>query len=180
MLVKLCFSLYFISLDLDPDPRTQKNADPTGSGSTSLLYTAIITHFININYSLPRICRVLLSHFTYNKQMVTQKQVREVRSNLCHLRRLRHLIRKEPNTNRIYFLLKYLFPFMHLLSFHVILVPWYCPINFSHALPRSKNQYFFQASNLNFNVMTNPRFFQLHLPLFFFFFLLPSSSFYSC
>ena len=33
-MVKLCFSLSFIPLD--PDPRTQMNADPTGSGSTSL------------------------------------------------------------------------------------------------------------------------------------------------
>ena len=36
MLVKLCFSLHFIPLD--PDPGTQMNADPTGSGSTSLIY----------------------------------------------------------------------------------------------------------------------------------------------
>jgi len=32
--VKLCFYLHFIPLD--PDTRTQMNADPTGSGSTSL------------------------------------------------------------------------------------------------------------------------------------------------
>ena len=36
MLVKLCFSLHFKPLDPVPDPRTQMNADPTGSGSTSL------------------------------------------------------------------------------------------------------------------------------------------------
>ena len=35
-MVKLCFSLNFIPLDPDLDPRTQLNADPTGSGSTSL------------------------------------------------------------------------------------------------------------------------------------------------
>ena len=35
MLVKLCFSLHF--MPLNPDPPTQMNADPTGSGSTSLL-----------------------------------------------------------------------------------------------------------------------------------------------
>ena len=37
MLVKLCFSLHFIPLD--PDPRTQMNPDPTGSGSASLINT---------------------------------------------------------------------------------------------------------------------------------------------
>ena len=35
MLVKLCFSLNLIPVD--PDPRTQLNASPTGSGSTSLV-----------------------------------------------------------------------------------------------------------------------------------------------
>ena len=34
MFVKLCFSLHFIPLD--PDPRTQMNADPTGSTSLML------------------------------------------------------------------------------------------------------------------------------------------------
>ena len=39
LLVKLCFSLHFISdyIPLDPDPRTQMNPNPTGSGSTSLI-----------------------------------------------------------------------------------------------------------------------------------------------
>ena len=37
MLVKFCFSLHFIPPD--PDPGTQINAGPIGSGSTSLVYT---------------------------------------------------------------------------------------------------------------------------------------------
>ena len=44
MLVRLCISLHLIPLDpdshnqnADPDPRTQINADPTGSGSSSLI-----------------------------------------------------------------------------------------------------------------------------------------------
>ena len=38
LLVKLCFYLHFINdfLPLDPDPRTQMNPNPTGSGSTSV------------------------------------------------------------------------------------------------------------------------------------------------
>ena len=35
LLVKLCFSLYFISDFIPLDPRTQMNLDPTGSGSAS-------------------------------------------------------------------------------------------------------------------------------------------------
>ena len=44
VLVKLCFSLHFILLDPDPNPRTQMNPDPTGSGST--LLTGSVSTFL--------------------------------------------------------------------------------------------------------------------------------------
>ena len=54
-MVKLCF--FFHIIPLDPDPRTKMNADPTGSGSTSLttslykkvLYISGVVHFVNLN-----------------------------------------------------------------------------------------------------------------------------------
>ena len=49
MLVKLCFFVYFIPLD--PDSGTQMNADPTGSGSTSLV--DLKTSILNIPLLLP-------------------------------------------------------------------------------------------------------------------------------
>ena len=49
MLVKLCFFVYFIPLD--PDSGTQMNADPTGSGSTSLV--DLKSSILNIPLLLP-------------------------------------------------------------------------------------------------------------------------------
>ena len=42
LMVKLCFSLYFIPLD--PDQRTQMNADPTGSESILLVMTKTVSN----------------------------------------------------------------------------------------------------------------------------------------
>jgi len=50
MLVKLLFFLHFILLD--PDPQTEMNADPTGSGSTSLVCRYLGDHRFSIFHHL--------------------------------------------------------------------------------------------------------------------------------
>ena len=58
MLVKLCLSLHFIPLD--PDPQTQMNADPTGSGfgSTSLSYYVDILSQDNLEDTRRALCEL--------------------------------------------------------------------------------------------------------------------------
>ena len=71
MLVKLCFPLYFIPLD--PDPWTQINADPTGSGSTSL--------------QRDKMTKILLDHKKYTliirKNKNTEKETEREKEKKC-------------------------------------------------------------------------------------------------
>ena len=48
MLVKLFFFLQFIPLDPAPDPRTQINADPTGSASLDKRYVHINGKYVTL------------------------------------------------------------------------------------------------------------------------------------
>ena len=68
MLFKLCFSLHIIPLD--PDPRTQINVYPTGSGSrsTTLLATALIFYVVG------RIFQIVVIMMGY----ILHKRVRQI------------------------------------------------------------------------------------------------------
>ena len=58
LLIKLCFfSLHFIPVDLDPDPRTQMNLDLTGSESTPLICIIYFLMYIlaDMKYRLKKI-----------------------------------------------------------------------------------------------------------------------------
>ena len=70
LMVKLCFSFHIIPLDMDPNPRTQMNVYPTGSGSrsTTLLATALIFYVVG------RIFQIVVIMMGY----ILHKRVRQI------------------------------------------------------------------------------------------------------